>query len=189
VPDRDPAVAGGDPVGLPAGDRLRGDRAELERAELRQHMLIQQLHVVQPRLEREVGGVRRCPGRVDVAKQGDSPAVHRHECPELLTPPDLRSKRDRIALAVERLRSISIALPPAHLPAHRPALEDTLLDLHRLQDLTTAGWCSTSCPVSALARARTSPPAPPPPPIKSHESDYPHSTLRSTWGAGSRTRG
>ncbi len=63
MPDRDSAVAGGESVCLPAGNRLRPDPAQLERAELRQNVLDEQMLVVELRLPRQAGAVRRRPVR------------------------------------------------------------------------------------------------------------------------------
>jgi hypothetical protein len=59
--DRGGSGAGGEPVGLPARDRLGPDRAELERAEGRRDVMVVERRVVLARLGRERDAVRRRP--------------------------------------------------------------------------------------------------------------------------------
>lgn len=93
VADRNPSVAVGEPVSLPAGDRLRRDRPERERAKLGQHMFVEQLLVVQLRLPRQARAVGRRP-RVDhVVGERDTPAIDSSQRPHLLPPPDLRCEQ------------------------------------------------------------------------------------------------
>lgn len=179
--DRDPSVARSEPVGLPTRDRLRRDRPELERAELRQHVLVEQLLVVQQRLQCQMRGVRSGLGRVDVIDERDPPTIDRDDRPHLLPPPDLRSERDRIALSVKRLRSVAIALPPAHSPAHQSSLQYTPLDLHHLQDLTLV--------VAVHFLFSYGPPTSPVPPgnpaaysTQNNEPDYPNPSFAFTRG-------
>lgn len=101
-----------------------------------------------------------------------------------------------VPLAVEGLRSIPVALPPAGSPANRSTLQDTLLDLHPTQDVTavptqdvTAVGCSTTSndpdktfqPLPAPSSPRA---VPPPSPTASHVPDYPHPSLVSYVGGG-----
>ena len=92
-----------------------------------------------PRLRRELGRIRLTPRADHVLAERDPTHVHRGQRPELLPTPELRTERHRITLPVERLGSITTSLSPADPPAHRPARQDALLDLHPVQDVTTVG--------------------------------------------------
>jgi hypothetical protein len=94
--------------------------------------------VVQLRLPRQVGSVRRRPRLDHVIAERLPPAVDRDERPKLLPSPDLGAECDSVALPVEGLRSIPVTLPPPDPPTNRSALQDTPLDLYNTEDVTTS---------------------------------------------------
>jgi len=107
--------AGGEPVGLPARNRLSPDRSQLQRTERRGDVMVVERGVVLARLRRECHAVRRRPGLGDELVQRLASTVEGTKNTKFPPARHLDVEPLGIALAAEAARPIPVSVP---IPDH-----------------------------------------------------------------------